>query len=161
MPANNPRRLCRTMPLVMVQRVQPRPFRVWATAAAPVYCHLPLRPCHAVPARLNRLALPDTVPAQVDAVGLRCASCWPYLGVTLAGWFRLTRGGVVRHLCLEAGRPLRAARAVALSTRRAECSEPVVLSLFLREKGRPASNLGRPCTFHTDLGSRYVMFLRQ
>ena len=126
--------------MVMVPRVQPRPFRVWSSGKSRCSSTLPLA-APAVPrstCSAQQTCSADTVPAQVDAVGLPCPSCWPYLGVNC--WFRLTRGAsplpwrgghCVQHALWLSPRAARNAQS--------SCSD-------CAKKGRPASKF-RP-TMH-------------
>ena len=127
--------------MVMVPRVQPRPFRVWSERQKPLLQYTAT--CRSGRATQYLLGSTDllcgyTVPAQVDAVGLPCPSCWPYLGVNC--WFRLTRGAsplpwrgghCVQHALWLSPRAARNAQS--------SCSD-------CAKKGRPASKF-RP-TMH-------------
>ena len=116
--------------MVMVPRVQPRPFRVWSERQKPLLQYTAT--CRSGRATQYLLGSTDLLCGYSSCPSRRGWAALSFLLAVPRSQLLVSPDAWCVTFALE-GRPLRAARAVALSTRRAKCSE----QLFrLREKGQ-------------------------
>ena len=154
-------RLCRTM--VMVQRVQPRPFRVWSKCGAQRQKPLLQYTATCRSGRATQHLLGSTTDLRCPAGysscpsrrgwGVRCPFCWPYIYTSESIAGRLTRGASPLHFggraAIACSTPRGSLHAPREMLRGARCSDREKhAGLLLRAGLLPNLTRRHTCTFH-------------